>query len=138
MSKYCGKDLLILMGNGASPEVFTKIGSMKSTNMTINNEQVDVTTKDDMAWRALLECGVRSMSCSASGPISSDAVLKALELAAANGPTIRNFKITTGRLDTYLGAYQITSFGRAGEHNQAEQYSLSLESAGPITYTPPS
>jgi predicted secreted protein len=50
MAKYCGKDLLLQMGNGASPEVFTTIGAMKSNSLTINNEKVDVTTKDDMAW----------------------------------------------------------------------------------------
>jgi TP901-1 family phage major tail protein len=136
MAKYCGKDLLIQMGNGASPEVFTTIGSMKSNSLTINNEQVDVTTKDDMAWRALLACGVRSMSLAASGPLSSDAMQKALELAANTSP-IKNFKVVSGRLDTYTGAFEITSFGRSGEHNGAEQFTVSLESAGPITYVPP-
>lgn len=136
MAKYCGKDLLLQMGNGASPEVFTTIGAMKSNSLTINNEKVDVTTKDDMAWQALLACGVRSMALTAAGPISSDAMQKALELAANSSP-IKNFKIVTGRLDTYVGPFLISSFARTGEHNQAEQWTVSLDSAGAITYTPP-
>jgi TP901-1 family phage major tail protein len=136
MAKYCGKDLLLQMGNGASPEVFTTIGAMKSNSLTINNEKVDVTTKDDMAWQALLACGVRSMAVTASGPISSDVVQKALELAANTSP-IKNFKIVTGRLDVYQGSFLIGSFARSGEHNGAEQWTLSLDSAGAIAYTPP-
>lgn len=136
MAKYCGKDLLLQLGNGATPEVFTTIGSMKSNSLTINNEKVDVTTKDDMAWQALLACGIRSMAVTAAGPISSDTMQKALELAANQSP-IKNFKIVTGRLDTYQGSFFIENFGRSGEHNGAEQWTLSLASAGPITYTPP-
>ena len=136
MAKYCGKDFLVQRGDGASPEVFTTIVAGRSLGLTINNESVDVTTKGEVPWRQLIACGIKSMSITVAGVITGDAVLKSME-TDANGTsnTIHNFKIISGRGDTYMGAFLVASFGRTGEYNGAEQYSITLESAGAITYT---
>ena len=56
------------IGDGASPEAFTTIGGMRSTSLTLNDEMVDVTTKDSARARTLLAQGeVNSMTVSGSG-----------------------------------------------------------------------
>ncbi len=137
MPKYCGKDFLVQRGDSASPEVFTTIVAGRSLGLTINNESVDVTTKGEVPWRQLLACGIKSMSITVSGVLTNDAVLKSVE-TDANGTsnTIHNFKIISGRGDVYMGAFLVSSFARNGEYNNAEQYNITLESAGAIAYTP--
>ena len=45
MAAQKGSALLMKIGNGASPEVFTTIGGMRSTSISMNDEVVDITIK---------------------------------------------------------------------------------------------
>ncbi len=135
MAKFCGKDLGIQKEDTPGSDTWTLVATMRSTGVTINDEQVDVTTKTDSNWRELLEaCGIRSMSLSASGIMSDAQVLEDLITAITNG-TILNYRIVSGVGDRFQGAFQIASFERTGPYNGAEEYSVSLESAGIISYT---
>lgn len=119
-------------------DVFTTVAAMKSTGLTINNEQVDVTTKSDMPWKQLLACGIRSMAISLAGVLTNNQANVSLEQDALDSSRmIRNFRLISGRGDIYQGPFQIGSFARTGEYNQAEQYTAALESAGAIAYTAP-
>ena len=137
MAKGKGRQFLVKLGDGASPtEAFTTVAGMRSTSLTINNEQVDVTDKDGDAWRKLLEgAGIQSMSIKLSG-IMSDATTAMSMQAHAIANTIHNFKLVSGLGDDFTGPFQITSLERGGEHNKEETYSMTLESAGTITYAP--
>lgn len=116
--------------------VNTTIGGLRSTGMTINNEQVDVTDKGDVPWRQLLAgAGVRSMSLSGSGVFSDNAAVTTLQADAMSG-TFETLKLISGRGDSFTGSFQIATFERNGEYNGAEQFSVSFESAAQITYTP--
>lgn len=114
---------------------FITVAGMRSTSMSINNEQVDVTDKGDVPWRQLLAVGVRSMELSASGIFSNAQVLNDIMNDVTNGAIV-NFEVTSGRGDQFAGDFLVASCERTGEYNGAEQYSLSLASAGAITYTP--
>lgn len=116
---------------------FGTIGGMRSNSMTINNEQVDVTDKGDVPWRQLLGCGIKSMSMSGSGVFNDDFDLTQVMAFAVGtmAQSIQTFRLVSGRGDSFAGEYQIATLERSGEYNQSEMYSLSLESAGAITYT---
>jgi TP901-1 family phage major tail protein len=135
-TKYCGKDFIVKLGNAGSPETFTQIAGMRSTSCSINGEIVDVTDKDDQPWRTTLAaCGILSMSISLSGHISSatDVATLTQNLIAR---TLHHFELTSGRGDDFSGSFRIASMERNGEYNGAEQYSMTLESSGTITYSP--
>lgn len=135
MAKYNGDLFLIKLGNeDGPPETFTTIACMRSTSLSLNNEQIDVTSKCDTPWRELIEGGIRSMSLSLSGIFNDDATIDSINDIALAG-TIKNYEIVSERGDSYTGAFQISSFERSGEYNDAEQYSVSLESSGTITHT---
>lgn len=139
MSGFCGTEFLVKRGNGdGPPETFTTVGGMQSTAMTLNKEQVDVTNKDDAPWRQLLAgCGIKTMSITLSGVVVDDTALKALQADFFSATAHSNFQLVSGLTDEFEGAFEIASFERTGEYNGAETYSMTLESAGDITYTAP-
>jgi TP901-1 family phage major tail protein len=135
MPKYCGKDFLIQLEDPAL--TFTTLGGLEANSLTINNEQVDVTDKGGMPWRELLDgCGIRSMSVSGNGFVTDQATFEKFMLAVINGPTIVDLRLVSGLGDRYDGLFQVASLERGGEKNGAETFTLSLESAGAIVYTP--
>lgn len=133
-TKYCGKDLLIQRFR-QSTNAYVTIASMRSTGVSINNEEVDVTDKGSAQWKQLLQCGVRSMALTAAGMFTDSSTHDELMTDATNG-AIHDFKIISGRGDTFVGPFLVASLERTGEYNGAEQFSLSLSSAGAIEYTP--
>jgi TP901-1 family phage major tail protein len=134
--RFCGKDFIVSIGDGGSPEQFDQVGGMTATSMSVNGEEVDITDKDDGAWKVTLdECGILSMSISLSGHITDSATLEDLQLALLNR-TSANFKLESGLGDEYLGAFRVTKVDRNGEVKGVEQYSVTLSSNGAVTYTP--
>jgi TP901-1 family phage major tail protein len=109
---------------------------MRSTGMTINGEQVDVTTKDDGEWRQLLEsCGIKSMSITLAGAMTDEAKLNEM-IADVVASLHSNYQITSDLDDSFEGAFETATFERSGEVGADEQFSVTLESAGDVEYTP--
>lgn len=135
MAKYLGKDFLLQVGDVATPTNFVTVAAMRTTSLSINNDQIDVTEKDVMPWRALLEGGVRSLELSAAGMMSNAASLTTMRSAVMTG-AIRYFKVISGLGDTFVGLFQVASMERSGDHDKEEVYTVKLMSAGSVTYTP--
>jgi TP901-1 family phage major tail protein len=134
MAAQKGSAMLMKVGDGADPEVFTTIAGLRSTSLTVNNESVDVTNKDSSGKRELLAAaGVQSISVSGSGVFtdgSSESTIKTNALA----DTIDNYQFLVPDFGTFTGAFQITSLEYAGEYNGEVTYSMSFESGGTITF----
>ena len=132
---FKGREFLIQRITGG---VGVTIAGGRSKSMSINNEQVDVTQSDNMPWRVLLEdAGVKSMSLSISGVFIDDPSLdQAMQDCLAQ--SIDDYINISGRGDAFAGPFMYASIERSAEYNDAEQYSISLESAGEIVYTPAS
>jgi TP901-1 family phage major tail protein len=132
--KFAGKDLLLKLGTADSPPTYATVAAQRTTSFTINNEQIDVTDKDDSRWRKLLEGGVRSMSLSCSGLLSDADAFKTMLNLAVNG-TIRYFQVILADGQTFEGPFLVTSVEGSGEYTDAQQYTIALESAGDIDYS---
>lgn len=134
-----GKKLLLKIGDGATVEVFTTVGGLRSNSFKVNNEFIDTTNKDSNGIRELMEGGVSSVDVSGSGVAKNEALgLAALQTASFDPPPnkkIRNFQIIDPGVGTYQGPFAIADFEKTGEHNGEVTYSVSLNSAGPITFT---
>lgn len=136
MAKFKGRELRIKVRVSTGPDVFTVIGGIRTESMTINNETVDVTDKDGNGWRELLEgAGITSMSLKGSGVVSNDTVFTDHIMAAVMANTHVVLKIESGLGDVWQGTFAVPSAERAGEYNKEETFSITLESAGTITYT---
>jgi TP901-1 family phage major tail protein len=63
-----GSDFLLKIGDGEAPPTYRTVAGLRTTQMSVNGEAVNVTTKDSGGWRELLSgAGVRSVSVSAAG-----------------------------------------------------------------------
>ena len=63
MTAQKGKDLLVKIGDGATPENFTTVAGLRATTLAFNAQSVDITSADSTdLWRELLT-GVARGAC---------------------------------------------------------------------------
>jgi len=135
MTAQKGKDLLIKIGDGASPENFTTIAGLRATTLAFNATNIDVTNSDstDM-WRELLDEGVKSASVSGSGVFKDAASDETLRQAFFN-QTLTDWQIVIPSFGTVQGPFKLTSLQYDGPYDGEVKVSLSLASAGALTFT---
>ena len=87
MAAQRGKDLLIKIGDGGSPETFTTVAGLRATTLSFNAQTVDVTNNDSVnMWRELLaNSGVVSSAISGSG-VFKDAASRHPQRFLQSGP----------------------------------------------------
>ena len=140
MAAQRGLDLLLKINTAVSgTPVYGTVGGLRSTSITLNEESVDATSKDSAGQRTMLAGGgVQSISVSGSGVFTDSAaeVLLRTTYAAQSGASaaFKLFQIFIPALGTFTGLFQITSLEYSGEYNGEATYSVSLESAGAITF----
>ena len=138
MAAQKGSALLLKIGAdntaAASADTYTTVGGGRSTGITMNDEAVDVTTKDSSGIRELLaNGGIQTCSISASG-IFTDAASEGTLRTAFASANFSNFEVVLPDLGTYQGKFMISSLEYTGEHNGEVTYSVSLESSGAFTF----
>jgi len=135
---FSGRLVTIARGDAADPEVFTNIAAIRDTTISFSEESVDVTTKDDGGARCLLAGSVlKSMSVTGTGVFTDNADKQVLSSELLSG-THANYEldlVSTGATDggaVYTASFRVTALEFAGTYNGEANYSLTLESAGPI------
>lgn len=139
MAAQKGRELLLKLGDGGGPEAFTTVAGLRDTSVTINEQEVDITSKDSNGIRELLDGNiVRSISVSGSGVFLDSTGFNTIRDSALAG-THNNFQVviagTSNAGGTYEGAFRITSLEETGSYDGEQQYSISLESADATTWT---
>ena len=136
MSAQKGKDLLIKIGDGASPEVFTTVAGLRATQLSFNAQAIDVTNADSAdQWRELLAGGgVKSAAISGSGVFKDAASDAALRTAFFN-QTLANWQIVIPSFGTVAGPFKVTALSYDGPYDGELKLALSLASAGALTFT---
>jgi TP901-1 family phage major tail protein len=133
MAVQKGAEVLVKVGDGASPEAFTTIGGLRDTSISINQETVDVTTKDSSRVRELLaQGGVKSFTISGSG-VFDDSASHQTVLSDFDNSTFTNYQFIVPDYNTFTGSFQVTAIEYSGTYNDSAQYSLTFESAGTIS-----
>lgn len=135
MTAQKGSLLLLKVGDGEVSESFATVGGMRTTRFVLNNQLVDATHKESGAWRALLDgAGIRSITISGNG-IFTDAASEETMRGLAFANSVNNYQLSFGNGDVLEGAFQITSYERAGEYDGEENYAVTLESAGEVVFS---
>jgi TP901-1 family phage major tail protein len=134
MTAQKGKDLLLKIdsdGEGA----FTTVAGLRSRQIALNAESVDITNADSAGrWRELLEgAGVRRAAVTGSG-IFKDAATDATIRQVFFDGAIRDWQVVVPDFGMLEGPFQLTALEYSGEHNGEVTYELALESAGAITF----
>jgi TP901-1 family phage major tail protein len=135
MSAQKGKDLLIKIGDGGDPESFATVAGLRATTLAFNAQTVDINNADSAnAWRELLDAGVKSATLSGNGVFKDASSDEALRAAFFN-QTLPNFQIVIPNFGTVTGPFKITSLQYDGPYDGEVKISLSLASAGALTFT---
>lgn len=120
---------LLRISRGGTPLV-----GARTDSVTINNEPIDITDKDDAGWRTMLaDVGVRSVSCEVEG------VLKNADLLGVSvGTASALLEGCTAEIDgiaTFTGNFFLQSIALGAEQADAVTFTATMESAGPVTAT---
>ena len=128
MAAGSGRNIRIRRGS-------TAIAGARADNLTINNEPVDITDKDDAGWRTMLnDVGVRSIDADLSG-VLLDTTLIAVAMGAASG-LLSNHTILISGIGTFSGDFFFSNMSITGEQADAVLFTANIQSSGTITFTP--
>jgi TP901-1 family phage major tail protein len=127
-----GSAFLLKIGNGAQPAVYATVAGMRTTQMSVNGEGVNVTSKDSGGWRELLSgAGVRSVSVAASGIFTGSAAEVRVKGHALAG-TLEDYELSFESGERMRGRFLVTRLDYSGDYNGERNYTLSLESSGAV------
>ncbi|WP_109260819.1 phage major tail protein, TP901-1 family [Hyphobacterium indicum] len=136
MTAQRGKDLLLKIGDGGSPPDFTSVAGLRARTITLNARTVDATTSDSPeGWRELIAgAGVKSCAVTGAGLFVDAAADETVRQAFFN-QTTPDWQLVIPDFGVIEGPFQIAALEYAGRHDGEATYSLSLASAGALTFT---
>ena len=136
MTAQKGSAFLLKITNGAEPPVYQTVAGLRTTQMSIAGDSVVVTSKDSAGWRELLSgAGVRSVSVTAAGIFLGSAAEAQLRTNAMNG-TLDSYELSFEDGEKLRGSFLVQKLDYSGDFNGERNYTLQLESSGPITAVP--
>lgn len=127
-----GSAFLLKISNGAATPAYVTVAGLRTTQMSVNGEAVNVTTKDSGGWRELLSgAGVRSVSVSAAGIFTGSAAETSVRAKALNGG-LADYELSFESGERMRGKFLVTRLDYAGDYNGERSYALNLESSGAV------
>lgn len=137
MTAQAGRDLLVRIANPDGPSPYVTVAGLRARTLTFDAGVIDVTTADAPGgWRELLAgAGLRTASVSGSGVFvdaRADARLRDAFFTGASPA----FQIVIPDFGLVEGPFQVSALEYAGRHDAELAVSMTLESAGPIVFTP--
>ena len=132
MSAEKGRAFLLKVWNGGEPPAYATVAGMRTTQLSVNGDAVNVTSKDSGGWRELLSgAGVRSVSVAGSGIFTGSAAEARLKTNALAG-LIDDYELSFESGERMRGRFLITRLDYAGDDNGERTYALNLESSGAV------
>ena len=135
MSAQKGRDLLVKIGDGATPENFTTVAGLRATTLAFNAQSVDITSNDsaDM-WRELLAGGGAKTATITGSGVFKDAASDAALRGAFFAQALPNLQIVLPSFGVVSGPFKIASLQYEGPFDGEVKITLSLASAGALTF----
>ncbi|XBQ16287.1 MAG: phage major tail protein, TP901-1 family [Oceanicaulis sp.] len=137
MTAQAGKDLLLKIGDGQLSQSFTAVAGLRAKTISLNARAIDVTHADSPGrWRELIEgAGLRSASVTGAGIFvdsAADETVRAVFFDQAR----RDWQVVIPHFGVLEGPFLVTALEYSGRHDGEATYSLSLASAGQLSFTP--
>ena len=133
MTAQKGAAFLLKISDGAAPAVYQTVAGLRTTQLSVTGETVVVTSKDSAGWRELLSgAGVRSVSVTAAGIFLGSAAEAQLRANAMNG-TLDAYELSFEDGEKLRGSFLVQKLDYSGDFNGERNYTLQLETSGPVT-----
>ena len=128
-----GSAFLLKIGNGGTPVTYATMAGLRATQISVNGDPVNITSKDSGGWRELLPgADVRSVSVSAGGILTGSAAEVRLRNHALGG-AIDDYELAFESGEKLRGKFLVTRLDYAGDYNGERTYTLALESSGMVS-----
>ncbi|KKX33974.1 phage tail tube protein [Rhizobium sp. LC145] len=132
-----GRLLLIQIGNGATPEVFSNLCGITTRSFNMSANEVDTTIPDcanpGNTPQRTAEPGIKNRTFSGSGKFVKSANSTTF-MTHVNDATVFNAKVIVPGLGTYTGAWFVSEFEFSGEMEGNMDFSATFVAAGPLTF----
>lgn len=129
MTKYLGDGFLLQIEDPDEPGSFLTLANCRSNAKTLNNELIDVTDKDGMPWRELLEGGVQSIEFTAAG-IFTNADTQRIVRIWSQTNVIKNYRMIDLMGNYVQCGFQIQTASETGEYNKEQTFDFKFASSG--------
>ena len=132
MAAEKGSAFLLKIGSGGGSPTYATIAGLKTTQLSVNGDAVNITNKDSGGWRQLLSgAGVRSVSVSGAGIFTGSSAEAQLRGLALNG-ALAAYELSFESGERMQGQFLVTRLEYAGDYNGERNYTLALESSGAV------
>ena len=113
----------------------SNIVGARTDSVTVNNEPLDITDKDDAGWRTMLnDVGVRTVSCEIEG-VLKDATLLTDGVGNASSALLKECVVTISGIGTLTGDFYLNSVQIGAEQADVVTFTATLESGESMTAT---
>ncbi len=129
-------ELIFSVGDGATPEAFTKLGiAMVSRNWNQSASTVSDTVPDEEDEDAVVfeskQASTKSATARGQGKVGKDKVATCQALLGVK----KNYKVHQVGVGDWVGPFILTAFNQTGERNKYWEGDVTLESAGNLAFT---
>lgn len=133
MAALVGRKVLLTPTAGG-----TAIVGGRTKTINFNNEGIDITSDDDDGWRTFLasDPAQRGIEMSMEGVLKDSALI---ELATTGGADlIDEYDLSMPGIGTFTGDFHFGSISLGAPYNDAVTFTATINSSGPVTFTPES
>jgi TP901-1 family phage major tail protein len=133
MTAQKGSAFLLKISDGAAPTpAYQTVAGLRTTQMSVTGDTVVITSKESGGWRELLSgAGVRSVSVAAAGIFLGSAAEAQVRANALTG-TLDDYELSFEDGEKLRGSFLIQRLDYSGDFNGERNYTLQLESSGPV------
>lgn len=111
----------------------TYVAGAKAETIKINNEPIDITSKDSAGWRTYLaDVGLRSIDAEVKG-IITDSTYLALVVGTASA-LIDAYTLEVLGIGSFSGSFYLAGVEITGEHDGAAEFTATYQSTGTVTF----
>lgn len=135
MAGQRGRDVLVSIGDGGSPESFVLVAGIRARTITLIAGLVDATTaQSPNAWRQLIAgAGAKRLEVAGSGKFK-DAVSDERMRAAYFASRAASLELVVAGFGVLRGPFVVAELSYSGEHDGEIEFSVRLASAGVISF----
>lgn len=139
MVLHISRALTLSVGDGGQPESFTPLAGLTARRFSLSARLIETTDlASPSGWRELASGGgARGMTVTAQGVLRSLAADQALRTALAGQSPI-DCQVTVPGLGVFTGPFLAEKIDYIGDYDGEATWSLTLASAGALSFAPSS